>query len=129
MTREFEKVFVYENRGSLSVERILQKGRRLQAHCDEYGYLQGGSLSISEPMSHSGAELQWIMDYCRSRGISKILVDSRRDIGKTNTEVQNTVNILCAHGLQIEVADSGLLFSPRNEAMERSENESMTMGA
>lgn len=128
MTQELENVFVYENRGSLSAERIAQKGLRLKAHCEENGYLQGGSLSISEPMSQCGSELQWIMDYCRTRGISRILVDSLHDIGKTSAEVQNTANILCAQGFQVEVADCGLTFSPKNEAPECSEDEGMTMG-
>ena len=126
MTQELEDVFVYKNRGSLSAEGIVQKGFRLKAHCEENGYLQGGSLSMSEPMSHSGSELQWIMDYCRTRGISKILVDSLHDIGKTPAEVQNTAQILCARGFQVEVADCGLIYSPQNEAPEQ--NSGMTMG-
>lgn len=128
MTQELENVFVYENRGSLSAERIVQKGLRLKAHCEESGYLQSGSLSMSEPMSHSGSELQWIMDYCHTRGISKILVDSLHDIGKTPAEVQHTASILCAQGFHVEVVDCDLTFSPKDEAPECSEDEGMTMG-
>lgn len=126
MTQELENVFVYENRGRLSPAQLTQKGFRLKYHCDENNYLQSGSLSISEPMSRCGSELQWIMDYCRSRGISKILVDGLLDIGRTPDEVDKTAQILCAKGFQVEVADCGLIYSPQNEAPEQ--NEGMTMG-
>ncbi|MBQ8622670.1 MAG: hypothetical protein IJ422_10225 [Oscillospiraceae bacterium] len=126
MTQELENVFVYENRGRLTPAQLTQKGFRLKYHCEENNYLQSGSLSISEPMSRCGSELQWIMDYCRSRGISKILVDGLLDIGRTPDEVDKTAQILCARGFQVEVADCGLIYSPQNEAPEQ--NEGMTMG-
>ena len=126
MTQELENVFVYENRGRLTPEQLTQKGFRLKYHCDENNYLQSGSLSISEPMSRCGSELQWIMDYCRSRGISKILVDGLLDIGRTPDEVDRTAQILCTRGFQVEVADCGLIYSPQNEAPEQ--NSGMTMG-
>ena len=126
MTQELENVFVYENRGSLSPAQLTQKGFRLKYHCEENNYLQSGSLSISEPMSRCGSELQWIMDYCRSHGISKILVDGLLDIGRTPDEVDRTAQILCARGFQVEVADCGLIYSPQNEAPEQ--NSGMTMG-
>ena len=126
MTQELENVFVYENRGRLSPAQLTQKGFRLKYHCEENKYLQSGSLSISEPMSRCGSELQWIMDYCRSHGISKILVDGLLDIGRTPDEVDKTAQILCAKGFQVEVADCGLIYSPQNEAPEQ--DEGMTMG-
>ena len=126
MTQELENVFVYENRGRLTPEQLTQKGFRLKYHCDENNYLQSGSLSISEPMSRCGSELQWIMDYCRSRGISKILVDGLLDIGRTPDEVDKTAQILCAKGFQLEVADCGLIYSPQNEVPEQ--DSGMTMG-
>ena len=126
MTQELENVFVYENRGRLTPEQLTQKGFRLKYHCDENNYLQSGSLSISEPMSRCGSELQWIMDYCRSRGISKILVDGLLEIGRTPDEVDKTAQILCAKGFQLEVADCGLIYSPQNEVPEQ--DSGMTMG-
>ena len=126
MTQELENVFVYENRGRLTPAQLSQKGFRLKYHCEENNYLQSGSLSISEPMSRCGSELQWIMDYCRSRGISKILVDGLLDIGRTPDEVDKTAQILCARGFQVEVADCGLIYSPQNEVSEQ--NSGMTMG-
>ena len=126
MTQELENVFVYENRGRLSPAQLTQKGFRLKYHCEENNYLQSGSLSISEPMSRCGSELQWIMDYCRSHGISKILVDDLLDIGRTPDEVDKTAQILCAKGFQVEVADCGLIYSPQNEAPKQ--DEGLTMG-
>lgn len=129
MTEKLESIFVYKNRAALSAEQIVEKGHRLQAHCEENGYLPGGSLSISEPMSRCGSELRWIIDYCHDRGISKILVDSLRDVGKTPTEVQNVSRILCAQGFCMEVADCGLTFAADKEAStEPVENQGLTMG-
>ena len=126
MAENYEPVFVYENRGRLTPEQIIQRGLRQKYHCEENNYLQDGSLSISEPMSRCGSELQWIMDDCRSRGISKILVDGLLDIGRTPDEVDKTAQILCARGFQVEVADCGLIYSPQNEVSEQ--NSGMTMG-
>ena len=126
MAENYEPVFVYANRGRLTQKQIIQRGLRLKYHCEENNYLQDGSLSISEPMSRCGSELQWIMDYCRSRGISKILVDGLLDIGRTPDEVDKTAQILCAKGFQLEVADCGLIYSPQNEVPEQ--DSGMTMG-
>ena len=126
MAENHEPVFVYKNRGRLTPAQLTQKGFRLKYHCEENNYLQSGSLSISEPMSRCGSELQWIMDYCRSRGISKILVDGLLDIGRTPDEVDKTAQILCAKGFQLEVADCGLIYSPQNEVPEQ--DSGMTMG-
>lgn len=127
--QELESVFVYENRGRLSAEQIIQKGFRLKNHCEENGYLQSGSLSLAEPMSHCGSEFSFMLDYCRSQGISKILVDSLHDVGKTPTEVQSTTSLLCAQGFRLEVADCGLTFSPKEEVLTgQEENYGLTMG-
>ena len=128
MAENYEPVFVYKNRGRLTPDQIIQRGLRLKYHCDEKRYLQSGSLSISEPMSRCGSELQWITDYCRSHGILKILVDGLLDIGRTPDEVDKTAQILCAKGFQVEVADCGLIYSPQNEAPAQNEDVGMTMG-
>ena len=128
MAENYEPVFVYKNRGRLTPDQIIQRGLRLKYHCDEKRYLQSGSLSISEPMSRCGSELQWITDYCRSHGILKILVDGLLDIGRTPDEVDKIAQILCAKGFQVEVADCGLIYSPQNEAPEQNEDVGMTMG-
>ena len=123
-----EPVFVYENRGRLTPEQIVQRGLRLKYHCEENGYLQDGSLSISEPMSRCGSELKWMTDYCRSHGISKILVDSLQDIGRTPGEIDATAQILKTQGLHIEVAKYDLICLPQNEVPEKNEDVGMTMG-
>ena len=128
MAENYEPVFVYENRGRLTQKQIIQRGLRLKYHCEENNYLQDGGLSISEPMSRCGSELQWIIDYCRSHGISKILVDGLLDIGRTPDEVDKTAQILCARGFQVEVADCGLLYSPQNQTPEQNEDVGMKMG-
>ena len=128
MVENYEAVFVYENRGRLSPAQIIQRGLRLKYHCEENNYLQDGSLSIPEPMSRCGSELNWMVDYCRSHGISKILVDSLLDIGRTPDEVDKTAQILCARGFQVEVADCGLIYSPQNQAPEQNEDVGMKMG-
>lgn len=128
MAENYEPVFVYKNRGRLSPEKLTEKGLRLKYHCEENGYLQSGSLSISEPMSRCGSELQWITNYCRSHGISKILVDGLLDIGRTPEEVDKTAQILCTRGLQVEVADCGLLYAPQNKAPDQNADVGMTMG-
>lgn len=91
LTAQEEKVYVYKNRGTLSAEKIIAKHKRIKAHCEECGYLQEGGISISRPMSRSGSELKNMIDYCKVRGISKILVDSRRDIGDTPDEINKVV--------------------------------------
>lgn len=128
MVENYEPVFVYENRGRLTAEQIIQRGHRLKNYCEENGYMQGGSLSISVPMSRCGSELKWIVDYCHNRGISKILVDTLLDIGKSPGEVDATAQILITNGLQIEMAKYGLICSPRNEAQDQNEDVGMTMG-
>ena len=124
LTRQDEKVYVYQNRGTLSAEQIIDKHKRIQAHCEECGYVQDGSISISVPMSRCGSELKAMIDYCNSRGISKILVDGLHDIGNNPVEVDKTVGILCGRGFEVEAVDGGLTFASKTE----SEDQSITMG-
>ncbi len=81
-------------------------------------------------MSRCGAEFQSMIDYCKSRGISKILVESLRDIGKTADKVNRTVDVLCAHGFEVETADSGQIFAAKNEEAlpEKDEGQGFTIG-
>lgn len=129
MTQELENVFVYENRGRLPQKQIIQKGFRMKYHCEENSYLQSGSISYPAPLCRSGSEFQWIMDYCRSHGISKILVDSLHDIGETPAEVRKVTSTLCANGFQVEVVDCGLTFSLKQEtSAEQDEDTEIMMG-
>lgn len=121
---EEEKVYVYSNRGRLSAEQIVESHNRIKDHCEECGYLQDGSISISVPMIRCGSEFQGMIDYCNSRGISKILVDSLHDIGSTPAEVDKVVGILCGQGFEVEAVDCGLTFAAKTE----SEDQGFTMG-
>ena len=119
-----EKVYVYQNRGTLSAEQIIAKHKRIQAHCEECGYIQDGSISISVPMSRSGNEFKNMIDYCKVRGISKILVESLHDIGKAPADVDKVVGYLCGRGFEVEAVDCGLTFASKTE----SEDQGITMG-
>ena len=126
--QDVEPVFVYSNRALHSPDGIIERGMRLRAYCDGHGYLKDGSLSTAVPMSWCGSELKWIVDYCRSHRISKILVDSLQDIGRTPGEIDATAQILKTQGLHIEVAKYDLVCLPQNEIPEQNEDVGMTMG-
>lgn len=100
-------------------------GNGLSAYCAENGYQKEGGVSISAPIYRCGAEFQSMIEYCKGRGISKILVESLKDIGRTPDEVNRTVGILCAHGFKVEITDCGQVFSAENK---ENEEQSMTMG-
>ena len=85
------------------------------AYCAEKGYWKGGSVSISVPMYRCGTEFRFMIDYCRIRGISKILVDSMQDIGNTPDEVTKTIDALCSRGFTVEAAKSQQVFAVQNE--------------
>lgn len=123
-TDQEEKVYVYQSRETLSAEQITAKHKRIQAHCEECGYLRDGSISISVPMSRSGNEFKNMIDYCKVRGISKILVDSLHDIGEAPADIDKVVGYLCGHGFEVEAVDCGLTFAPKTE----NEDQGITMG-
>ena len=52
----------------------MEKHNRLSAYCAENGYQKDGGTSISV-----WNEFENMIDYCKSRGISKILVESWKD--------------------------------------------------
>ena len=120
-----ESVYVYNNISSLTAEKLMEKHNGLSAYCAENGYQKEGGVSISAPIYRCGAEFQSMIEYCKGRGISKILVESLKDIGRTPDEVNRTVGILCAHGFKVEITDCGQVFSAENK---ENEEQSMTMG-
>jgi len=81
-------------------------------------------------MGRCGVELENMTGYCKSRGITRILVDRLQDIGKTDDEISRTAGALCAHGFEVEVAGSGQVFSTANEDAlpEEQERQGLTMG-
>ena len=56
-----------------------------------------------------------MIDYCRIRGISKILVDSMQDIGNTPDEVTKTFDALCSRGFTVQAVKSQQVFAAQNE--------------
>lgn len=123
-----EDVYIYENNASLSPQKATEKSLRLRAYRKANKYELGGSISISAPMSQCGTEFQSMMDYCRSREISKILVDSIRDIGKTPDEAAKVIGILCSQGFAVEVADSGMIYGNQEETQMEESGQGFTMG-
>lgn len=123
-----EDVYVYKNSASLSQREFTGKNSRLHAYREKNGYELGGGISISAPMSQSGAEFQRMIDYCHSREISKILVDSMRDIGRTLDEATKVIGILCSQGFAVEIADSGTIYENHEETQSEESDQGFTMG-
>lgn len=128
-----QDVFVYMNT-ACSVKKMAEKRTRMKAYCEKNGYLPDGSIGISVPMSrcerqHS-KQIQFIIGYCHSHGITKILVDSVKDIGATPAEIEKVTGILCSQGFEIEVAQSGQIFSASHEENlpAQDEKQPFTMG-
>lgn len=119
-----ESVYVYKNT-RYSAEKLAEKGTRLKAYCKSNGYEKEGGISIPAPIYRCGTAFQNMIEYCKIRGISKILVDSRKDIGAMTAEVDKTVRVLCAYGFEVEIADCGQVFSAMTE---ENEEQSITMG-
>ena len=69
-----------------------------------------------------------MIDYCHSRGISKILVDSMRDIGRTLDDAAKVIGILCSQGFAVELADSGMVYENQEEMQSEESDQGFTMG-
>lgn len=130
LTKQQEKVYVYQNTANLSAEQTVAKHKRISKHCEECGYYREGSISISAPMVRCGKEFQNMIDYCQAHGISKIVVDSLYDIGDSPAEVNKAVGYLCGHRLEVEAITNGLTFAPKETGsqMEEKEDQGITMG-
>ena len=75
-------------------------------------------------------ELENMTGYCKSRGITRILVDRLQDVGKTDDEISRTAGASAPTGFEVEVAGSGQVFSTANEDAlpEEQERQGLTMG-
>ena len=91
---------------------------KLIKDCTENGYLKDSGIRISAPMTRCGAEFQSMIDYCKTRSISKILVDSLKDIGGSPDEADRMIGASCAHGFGVEVADCRQVFTTGEEENE-----------
>ena len=119
---------MYKSSASLSSKKAEEKDLRVRAYRKANGYELGGGISISAPMSQCGAEFQRMIDYCHSRGISKILVDSMRDIGRTLDDAAKVIGILCSQGFAVELADSGMVYENQEEMQSEESDQGFTMG-
>lgn len=75
-------------------------------------------------MSRCGSEFKNMIDYCKARGISRILVEGLHDIAETPADVDKVVGYLCGRGFEVEAIDCGLTFASKTE----SEDQGITMG-
>lgn len=125
-----EDVYVYSNTTARGRGDSLERRNQVIKFCYENGYEICGSYACSIPMSRCGTELQWILDYCRSRGISKIVVDRKADLGGTAAEVNKVVGLLCAQGFIVETAGQGQRYIAKleNTVSDENENTELKMG-
>lgn len=126
-------VYVYTDT-ACSIKKLSEKHDRMDAYCEKNGYQNNGSMSLSASMSccerRYRDEFQYMIGYCHSRGITKILVDSVKEIGATPAEIEKVTGILCSQGFEIEVAQSGQIFSASHEENlpAQDEEQPFTMG-
>ncbi len=114
----YENVYVYQNHRNLSMVRIHEQHSTINDYLESHKYWNGGSTSIALPMSMAGEHFRDMLNYCESRGISKIIVESERDIGNSKMAVLKVVNEICDHGLTLEIAKDGMVYSPAEENQE-----------
>ena len=119
-----EKAYLYYNRSGCDPRLILAKFNRLKQYCQENGYTVDGSTSINAPMSRSGDELRSMVDYCRDRGIRRIVVDEMKDIADTPWETARIMNHLQNNGLVLNVVHCDMVFGQqRTQEIETGEIE------
>ena len=69
-----------------------------------------GSTSINAPMSRSGGELSSMVEYCKTRGIRRIVVDEMKDVADTPWETARILNLLQNNGLVLNVVHCDMEF-------------------
>ncbi len=109
-----KKAYLYHNR-SLT-HREMGKRERMNAYCKENGLTIDGSVSINAPMSKSGNELKYMVDYCKARNIQHIVVDEMRDIAETPSECASILNYLHQNGLTLDVVHCDMQFNGQKES-------------
>ncbi len=125
---EDEEVYVYKNTQNLSSKQLQAQTARIKAYMEANSYVNGGSMSISLPMSMAGEHYQDMIEYCRSHGIFKIVVDSSHDIANDLNSLRRMLNRLCDNGLTVEAADSGIAYTPVQEQQAEETDEGITLG-
>ena len=110
-----EEVFVYENHARCSELQLVERWKKLRAYINRQGYDISGSTTISLPMNKASEQFRDMIDYCESRGISKILVMNNRDIANDENGLRRVLNILCDRGFTVEVINDGIAYVPQEQ--------------
>ena len=75
-------------------------------------------------MSRSGGELRSMVEYCKSRGIRRIVVDEMKDVADTPWETARILNHLQNNGLVLNVVHCDMVFGQqRTQGIETGEIE------
>ena len=110
-----KKAYLYYNRTGCDSKPMSEKFQRMKIYCQGNGYTIDGSVSINAPMSRSGNELKNMVDYCRVRGIERIVVDEMKDVADTPSAIAGVLNYLQANGLTLDVAHCEMVFGQKND--------------
>ena len=110
LAHQEEKAYLYYNRSGCDTRPSSAKFNRLKQYCQENGYTVDGSTSINAPMSRSGGELRSMVEYCKSRGIRRIVVDEMKDVADTPWETARILNHLQNNGLVLNVVHCDMVF-------------------
>ncbi len=105
-----ELVYLYKNTQNQSATKLSIDNMKLKTYLQKRGYENGGSISISAPMSKCGSHYQDMLDYCRQRGISRIVVDNLKALGSDATSATAVLRDLCTQGFTVELAESGIFY-------------------
>lgn len=121
-----EKVYLYHNRsGSVPGEQSV-KYARIKKYCADNEYTVDGSTSINAPMSRNGDELRSMVEYCKTRGVSRIVVDEMKDVADSPWETARILNYLQDNGMTLDVAHCEMVFGRQNQ--QENENGDMEFG-
>ncbi len=121
-----EQVYVYKSTQNQSATKLSIGNMKLKTYLQKRGYENGGGISISVPMSKCGSHYKDMLDYCRQRSISRIVVVNLKALGSNSTEATAVLRDLCKQGFTVELAESGTFydescFSDPDEGIEESQ--------
>ncbi len=105
-----EEVYVYKNRKNQSTEEIHASDNRIREYLKSKDYENGGSISISLPMSKCGSNYQDMIRYCEKHSISRIIVDDMKALGDSDAVATRMLACLCGLGFTVELARTGDVY-------------------
>ena len=114
-THQEKKAYLYYNRAGCDPRPVSAKFERMKRYCQENGYTVDGSTSINAPMSRSGDELRTMVDYCRVRGIERIVVDEMKDVADTPSAMAGILNYLQSNGITLDVVHCEMEFGQKKD--------------